>query len=171
MTSFERIAGLPAAAAACQACAGGDAATTAQGVMAGIGARVLAWTSQSFGTNGDAAAAWNARTGAQGGFAPDRAELARGGDVYDLRGITAGIAREYGATPAQEGALGRAIEDFTRGVALRFNALADGGARDAMLDGVAGALDDAVASGGPDGIEGVTTRIELAARAVDTANR
>lgn len=170
MTSFERIGGIAPVTASTPAGAAGDAAATARGTMAAAGDRVLAWTAQSFGTGAAAGAAWSARTGGDGGFAPDHAVLARGGDVYQLRALTAEIAGAHGATPAEEGALGRAIEDFTRAVALRFNALA-GGPEGAMLDDVAAAVDSAAAADAGSGIGGVTARIESAAAMVEALNR
>ena len=169
MTGFERISSAPPVSATTPVGATGDAGSTARGAMATVGERILAWSAQSFGTGPAAGAAWCARTGSGDGFSPDRAELSRGGDVYQLRALTGEIAARFGATPAQEGALGRAIGDFARGVALRFNALA-GGDTAPMLDGIANALDRAAASGGSDGIDGVTARIESAATWVGTLN-
>lgn len=169
MTSFERIGSTPPVTGSPAIGGATDVAQAARGTMATIGERVLAWSAQSFGTGDAAGAAWNARTGSQSDFTPNRAELSRGGDVYQLRALTAEVAREFGATPAEEGALGRAIEDFARGTALRFNALA-GSASETMLGGVADALDAAVGSGA-DGIGGVTARIESAALMVEKLNR
>lgn len=170
MTGFERIGGTPPVTAATVVALGGDAGSAARGAMATVGDRVLAWAAQSFGTGGAASAAWNARTGGEPGFTPDRAELARGGDVYQLRALTADVAREFGATPAEEGALGRAIEDFAREAALRFNGLA-GGASGAIVGGIADALDRAVAVDAGGGIDGVTARIETATATVAALNR
>ena len=111
---------------------------------------------------------WSARTGASGGYSANSGALGNG-DAYELRALTSELAQSFGATPAAEGALGRAVEDFARGVALRFNALA-GSAPEAMVDGVARALDVA-SSRGADGIDGVISRIETAARLVEEGNR
>lgn len=170
MTGFERIGGSPPITAATATTGLRDAAGIARTAMATVGDRVLAWSAQSFGGTGAAGAAWQAHTGLPSGFAPDRAELARGGDVYQLRALTGELAQSFGATPAEEGALGRAIDGFARGVALRFNALADA-PTDTMLNGVLDALDAAVANGATDGISGVTARIEMAASMVDKLNR
>ncbi|TRW17380.1 hypothetical protein [Glacieibacterium frigidum] len=170
MTGFERIGGTPPITATTTAVGPRDAGNAARTAMATIGDRVLAWSAQSFKSDGAAGATWQGRTGLPSSFTPDRAELARGGDVYQLRALTGELAQGFGATPAQEGALGRAIEDFARGVALRFNALADA-PTDTMLGGVLDALDQAVASGAGDGIGGVTARIESAATMVEKLNR
>lgn len=170
MTGFDRIGGSPPITATTAPAGPRDAGNVARTAMATIGDRVLAWSAQSFGGTGAAGAAWQGRTGLPSGFAPDRAELARGGDVYQLRALTGELAQAHGATPAQEGALGRAVEDFARGVALRFNALADA-PPETMLGGVLDALDQAVANGAGDGIGGVTARIESAAAMVEKLNR
>lgn len=168
MTSFERIGGAAPVSTVAATTSSNGAAGTARGTMAAIGERVLAWTAASFPAAKGAGAAWSAQTGVAGsGFAPSPAELARGGDVYGLRQLTGEIASHYAATPAQEGALGRAIEDFTRAAALHFNGRAGG---DDMVSGVARALDHAIGAGG-DGIDGVTTRIETAARSVEQLNQ
>lgn len=170
MTGLERVGGAPPITATTATVGPRDAASIARTAMATVGDRVLAWSAQSFGGSGAAGAAWQARTGLPSGFAPDRAELARGGDVYQLRALTVELAQRFGATPAEEGDLGRAIDSFARGVALRFNALADAPA-DTMLGGVLDALDAAVESGATGSIAGVTTRIESAASMVEKLNR
>ena len=168
MTSFERIGSAPPVAATGALGESEPAAAAARTAMAAIGERVLAWSAASFGDSGGAAQ-WSARTGvASSGFAPDRAELARGGDVYDLRSLTAGIAGEFGASPAAEGALGRAVEDFARAASLHLNGR--GGSAGAV-DAVASKLDAALGGTGPAGIDGVTARIETAARMVEDLNR
>lgn len=170
MTGFDRIGGTPPVSAATTAAGPRDAGNAARTAMATIGDRVLAWSAQSFGGGGAAGAAWQGQTGLSSGFVPDRAELARGGDVYQLRSLAGELAQGFGATPTEEGALGRAIDDFARGVALRFNALADA-PTDTRLNGVLDALDSAVANGAGDGIGGVTARIESAATMVEKLNR
>ena len=165
--TIERINGPSAIGAVAGGTTTGPAAS-ARAAMATIGGRVLAWTAASSG-GAVPAAQWSVLTGgAGGGFAPNRAELARGGDVYGLRALAAEVAGHFGATPAQEGALGRAIEDFTRGVALQFNGRAGGAG---MADDVAAAVNRAADGSGGDGIDGVTARIETAARMVDALNR
>lgn len=169
MTSFERIGGAPPVSATSLTGGSTDVAGTAKAAMASIGDRVLAWTAQSFATGPGAGARWQAATGAASGFVPDKAELGRRGDVYELRALTSEIGQQFGATPAQEGALGRAIDDFARAVSLRFNALA-GGDGGPAVDDVATLLDRATGDG-PGGIDGVTSRIETAARSVEALNR
>ena len=165
--TIERISSAPPVASIGSATGAGSAVATARTAMGTVGERVLAWTVASSGSP-SAAGQWSAKTGvASSGFAPSMAELSRGGDVYGLRSLTSEIAAQSGATPAQEGALGRAVEDFARGIALHFNGRAGG---DDMVDGVVAALDSAVSSGS-DGIDGVTSRIETAARMVDALNR
>lgn len=168
MTSFDRISSPAPVTAVGPAASGDNAGTVARTALATIGERVLAWTAASSGTTSNSAA-WSAATGVGGsGFTPDRAELGRRGDVYELRTLTAEIGRQFGASPAAEGALGRAVEDFARASALQFN----GRAGDvAAVDAVAARLDAAVAGSGPGGIEEVTSRIESAARMVETMNR
>ena len=168
MSSFERIGSTPPVTALAQTSGVEGAAGTARAALSTIGERVLAWTAASFG-GGSGAAQWSARTGVPGsGFSPDRAELGRGGDVYELRSLTAGIASQFGASPAAEGALGRAVDDFARASALHFNGR---GGSDAAVEAVAVQLDAAIGDGHADGIEGVTTRIETAARMVENLNR
>ena len=165
MTAIDRIAPMPAAG---MLPATSSAATVAHGAMATIGDRILAWSAQNFG-GGQAAARWTAQVGGGSGFAPDHAELRGGGDVYELRALTADVAAKFSASPAEEGALGRAIDGFARAVALRFNAVA-GSSAEPLIDDVAAAL-QAASSSGPGGIDGVTARIETATRIVDAANR
>ena len=165
--TIERISSAPPVASIGSATGAGSAAATARTAMGTVGERVLAWTAASSGSP-SATGQWSAKTGvASSGFAPSMAELSRGGDVYGLRSLTSEIAAQSGATPAQEGALGRAVEDFTRAAALHFNGRAGG---ENMVADVASALDRAVAAGG-DGIDGVTTRIETAARSVEHLNQ
>ncbi len=58
------------------------------------------------------------------GAGPDPARLRAGGDLYDLRGLARELAAAVGASPTEEGRLLRALEDVTRGAALRLFGLA-----------------------------------------------
>ena len=166
--TIERISSPPPVASIGLTAGVGGAAATAHQTMGIVGERVLAWTAATSGS-ASAAGQWSSATGVAGnGFVPSLAELGRGGDVYGLRLLTAEVAAGSGATPAQEGALGRAIEDFTRGLALHFNGRAGGGE---MVRDVAAAVDRAVSSGSVGGLDGVTSRIEAAAHMVDALNR
>lgn len=167
MTGFERIGSTQPVAGVRQDAGNSDAGQVARSALVSVGERVLAWTGASARSGDGPQAQWNARTGAAGEFAPSQAELARGGDVYQLRALTAEIAGRLGASPAEEGALGRAIEDFARAASMQFNGR---GGDDGSIDAVAATLDAAIASG-PGGIDGVTARIETAARGVEDLNR
>jgi hypothetical protein len=125
-------------------------ADVAQAALGRIGDRVLDWSAHVFGGTSSA----------------DPARLARGGDVYGLRETAGHAAAALGATPAQEGTLLRALEDFARAAALNVNALA-GADADVQQAGLAAAL-----SGGDpvQDIDGVIARIEQATDRLQTAN-
>lgn len=162
MNGIDRLA--PSAGIAAPA-AGASADSVARGLIGEIGARVVGWAGHSFGD--DKGAAWSQASGA-GSFQPVPARLAQG-DAYGLRGLAGDLAGKLGASPAQEGALLRALEDFTRAAALNVNALAGSDnqltALSAALNGVGG--DE---GGGGDGLDGVVTRLETATRRLETAN-
>lgn len=142
MMSVDRLSQIGSAAALGS---GGplDAGAVARDVMDTIGQRVAAWSSEIFGGGAGGAA----------GFTPDTSELARRGDVYDLRPLVSETAARFGAGPAAEGALLRATEDFTRAAALHIF----GGNRS---DNVSNALEGASSDGS--GIDGVIGHIEAA---------
>lgn len=157
MNGIDRLPPLPALAAP-----GGAAGAEleARTMVGEVGARVAGWASANFG--GDAARAWSDLSGAAS-FNPDRAQLAQG-DAYGLRQLASEAADRLGATPAQEGALLRALEDLTRAAALNINALA--GSSDQLVS-LSDALD--VASGGS-GVDGVLDRLDTATRRLESAN-
>jgi hypothetical protein len=157
MNGIDRLA--PAAGLTAPAAAA-TAESLARAMIGEVGARVVGWAANSFG--GDAGAAWSAACGV-GIHSPDPSRLAQG-DVYGLRGLAGDLADKLGATPAQEGALLRALEDFTRSAALNVNALAGS---DSQLAALSGALE---LSGSGDGVDGVVARLETATRRLDNAN-
>lgn len=143
---------------------GSDPARLAADAIGTIGGRVLAWVSASSRDGGAGAQAWAIRTGAaepNARFRPDAAELARGGDVYGLNGLSADIAAQVGATPAEEGAILRALTDFTRAAVVQAAGLS-GASGEAQTDGLSAALDVAVSADAGGGAAGVIDRIESA---------
>jgi len=143
MTPIDRLSQIGSAAALAS---GGpvDPGTVARDIMGTIGERITAWSGQVFGGKASAGGA---------GFKPDMGELARRGDVYDLRPLVSETAARFGAGPAAEGALLRAAEDFTRAAALHIyggdradtvtRALEGTSSDDAGIDGVVGHLEAA----------------------------
>lgn len=123
-----------------------DPASVARQVMGTIGDRVAAWAGEIFGGGSQGG----------GGFTPNTAELARGGDVYELRSLVAETGAKFGAGPAAEGELLRATEDFTRAAAPHVYA------GDRGVDTVRSAVDNASADG--NGLDGVVGRLEAATR-------
>lgn len=112
-----------------------------------IGQRLQAWSALASGAPGGS------------GFTPDQAKLARGGDVYDLRQLSDEIGRQLGATPSDQGALLRGIEDFTREAAVQVYGLAGSDRQAIGLDAaVAAALDQPAG----EGADGVVTRLQAA---------
>ncbi|MET0376048.1 MAG: hypothetical protein ABW128_17545, partial [Rhizorhabdus sp.] len=119
---------------------------------------------QSARTLDTASHAWSASSGVAGGaFRPDPAELARGGDVYELRGLAADIGARTGATPTQEGELRRALEDVTRQAVVQLAGLS-GAPADRQLAGMRAALGEAMDIGAGDGADGVVSRLQAAAQ-------
>jgi hypothetical protein len=118
---------------------------------------------QVMGEMGSRAAAWVARLSgsvrADDGFRPDTALLARGGDIYGIGEVSRDIAAHFGAGPADEGALHRAIEDFTREAVVASAVLADrpGQAAARIEAAIAG-----VADASSETIDGVVTQLEQA---------
>lgn len=145
MMSVDRLSQIGSAAALGS---GGplDAGTIARSVMETVGQRVAAWSGEIFG----------GKTAADGAsFIPNTGELARRGDVYDLRPLVSETAARFGAGPAAEGALLRSVEDFTRAAALHIF----GGDR---ADTVTHALEGAASDGS--GLDGVIGHLEAATR-------
>ncbi|TCP34345.1 hypothetical protein [Sphingomonas sp. BK235] len=139
-----------------------DARSLAGTAIGEIGQRVLAWVGQSARSHDTASHAWQASSGVAGSFRPDPAELARGGDVYDLRGLAADLGAHTGATPTQEGELRRALEDVTRGAAIQLAGLS-GAPADRQLAGMREALAGALEIGAGEGADGVVARLQAAA--------
>lgn len=140
----------------------GDARSLAGTAIGEIGHRVLAWVGQSARSLDTASQAWAASSGVAAGFRPDPVELARGGDVYELRGLAADIGARTGATPTQEGELRRALEDVTRLAVIQLAGLS-GAAADRQLGGMRAALGEALEVGAGEGAEGVIARLQAAA--------
>ncbi|NIJ22171.1 hypothetical protein FHS95_003886 [Sphingomonas naasensis] len=172
MTSIDRISGLsplsPTNAAST------DARGAAIETMGEIGHRVLAWVdAASRGANnngGSGAQAWSQTAGSGSGFAPDMGELARRGDVYGLGELTSDLSARFGASPAQEGALRRAIDDFTRAAVIQIAGLS-GASGDQQVSGVRAALDGAARADAPAGLDGVIARFEAATADLSAQNR
>ncbi len=159
MTAIDRISptGLPPTLGAAQP----DARSAASAALGELGHRVLAWVG-AVGPSADAGrAAWSGVTGAESGFRPDSGELARGGDVYDLRGLASGISDQLGGTPTQEGTLRRALEDFTRQAVVQVAGLA-GAAGDRQVEGLRQALEVAGSATAGSGVDGVIERLDAA---------
>jgi hypothetical protein len=104
------------------------------------------------------------------GFAPDMGELARRGDVYGLGDLTRDLSARFGASPAQEGALRRALDDFTRQAVIQVAGLS-GASGDQQVSGVRAALDSASRADAPAGLDGVIARFEAATADLSTQNR
>jgi hypothetical protein len=132
-----------------------------QAAIGELGHRALSWTSASARAPDSGASAWTSAAGAGSAFVPDTSKLAQRGDVYDLRGMSSDIATRMGGTPAQEGALHRALEDFTRATVVQVAGLS-GAAPERQTAGLRDALENALAGDSEDGIDGVTARIEQA---------
>ena len=132
-----------------------------QAAIGELGHRALSWAAASARTNDSGAAAWTSAAGVGSSFEPDAGKLAQRGDVYDLRGLSSDISARMSATPAQEGALHRALEDFTRAAVVQAVGLS-GAAPERQTAGLRDALESALAGDSEDGIDGVTARIEQA---------
>ena len=146
-----------------------DARQAAQGAIGEIGHRVLAWVGASGGSGGGGSAAWSASTGAGSGFRPDPSALARGGDIYGLGELGGELAAQFGGTPAEEGALGRALEGFTREAVIQLAGLS-GAPAERQLAGIEDALTAAGGDAAPSGIDGLTQRITTATAALARQN-
>jgi hypothetical protein len=132
-----------------------------QAAIGEIGHRALAWTSASAQTPDSGAVAWASAVGVDSDFAPDAGKLAQRGDIYDLGGMSSDIASRMGGTPAQEGALHRALADFTRAAVVQTAGLS-GASPERQTAGLRSALEGALTGDSQDGIDGVTARIEQA---------
>ncbi|PAX06970.1 hypothetical protein [Sphingomonas lenta] len=161
MTGIDRISAAPSPLGV-SAAPNAGAREAAAGAIGTVGDRVLAWVDASARTDGAGRQAWAAATGGDAAFRPDARELARGGDVYGLGDLAAGIARDLGGTPAQEGALRRSLEDFTREAVVQLAGLA-GAPGDRQVAGVRDALEAAGNADAPDGVDGVIARLDAAA--------
>ena len=168
MTSIDRLSGSSPLAGATPATQ--DARALATGAVGEIGHRVLAWVDASARGSNAGSSAWAQATGRASTFTPDTAELARRGDVYDVRGLTGQIASATGATPAQEGELHRALEDFTRASVVQLAGLA-GAPGDRQIAGVRDALAVAGQAGGAaTGVEAVIDRLQSATAHLSALN-
>src|SRR4051812_7251088 len=100
MTGIDRLSGIspPTGTAAATS---GDSRALATGAISELGHRVLAWVDASSRSMSAGSGAWANATGHGGDFKPDMAELRRGGDVYDVKGLAREIAGVTGATPTQ----------------------------------------------------------------------
>lgn len=169
MNGIDRVSGgLPLGAASAAgaidslASSRGDARSLAGTAIGEIGHRVLAWVGQSARSLDTASHAWAASSGVESGFRPDPRELARGGDVYDLRGLASDIGTRAGATPTQEGELRRALEDVTRQAVVQLAGLS-GAPAERQLAGMREALTQALDLSAGDGVDGVVSRLQAAA--------
>lgn len=138
-----------------------QARTEAKSAIGEVGHRVLSWVTASARSTESGRVAWATMAGSGSGFSPDAGELSRRGDVYDLRGLSSDIATRMGGTPAQEGALHRALEDFTRAAVVQTAGLS-GASPERQTAGLRDALEQAGAMESDDGVDGVTSRIEAA---------
>jgi len=164
MTPIDRISSLsPAAQPGTSSVE--TAADATRAALGQVGHRVLAWVGAVAPTSAPAEA-WTAQAGVSDGFRPDMAELARGGDVYGLKGLTDMLSDRFGATPAQSGELHRALEDFTRAAVVHVAGLS-GGSADQQIAAMGQALDASVngngAGGNHSGIDGVIDGVNAAA--------
>lgn len=153
MTAIDRAGGLAAAASIAAEAATGSLART---MLGEVGGQVLGWSAALFSRDGG------------GSAGPDLARLAQGGDIYGVRATVSQAAAALRATPAQEGTLLRALEDFTRAAALNAHAMAGseahGDALAAAIDAVGGASDV------PSDFGDVIARIERATDLLQRAN-
>lgn len=169
MTSIDRLAGIGTVGTAALG-SGSDARSLAQQTLGEIGHRVLAWVDSASRGASTGGAAWQAVAGAAGDFRPDAAELGRQGDVYGLDQMTRELSSRLGGTPAQEGTLRRALDDFTRQAVVQFAGLA-GAPGDRQIAGVRNALEEAGNVHASEGLDGVITRIETATTFLSAENR
>lgn len=168
MTSIDRISGPSPLSPA------GVASTDARGAaieaMGEIGHRVLAWVEVASRGGGSGAQAWSQTAGNGSGFAPDMGELSRRGDVYGLGDLTRDLSARFGGSPAQEGALRRALDDFTRAAVIQIAGLS-GASGDQQISGVRTALDSAANADAPGDLDGVIARFEAATADLSAQNR
>jgi hypothetical protein len=159
MTSIDRLSSTNPLAAL-NGAQGGNTRDVATGAISEIGHRALAWVGAAGGGAGPGGAAWATRAGQTSAFRADPAVLAQRGDVYGLGEMTQGIAARYGASPTQEGALRRALEDFTRQAVVQMAGLS-GGSGQRQIAGLGEALNlaETAASSGT-GIDEVVARVE-----------
>ncbi|MDP5279616.1 hypothetical protein Q9Q95_11850 [Sphingomonas sp. DG1-23] len=169
MTSIDRISGLSPLSPTGLG-ASNDARGAAIETMGEIGHRVLAWVDAASGGNGGGAQAWSQTAGNGSGFAPDMGELARRGDVYGLGALTSELSSRFGGSPAQEGELRRALDDFTRQAVIQIAGLS-GASGDQQVGGVRAALDGASRADAPAGLDGVIARFEAATADLSAQNR
>jgi len=143
----------------------------ALGAAGEIGHRVLAWTGAG-GGGAQASAAWGRETGAASDFRADPARLA-GGDAYGLGEVAGQLAQRFGGTPAEEGALRRSLEGFTREAVVQLAGLS-GAAPEVQFAGMREALDavgaHAGAEGLPEGLDAVAQRLDAGAAVLERAN-
>ena len=169
MTSIDRISGLsPLSPSGLGAST--DSRAAASEAMGEIGHRVLAWVDAASRGNGSGAQVWSQTAGNGSGFAPDMGELARRGDVYGLGELTSQLSARFGGSPAQEGALRRALDDFTRQAVIQIAGLS-GSSGDQQVSGVRAALDSAARADAPAGTDGLIARFEAATADLSTQNR
>lgn len=159
MNGIDRIISTSPASAATGVGAS-DSRSAATDAIGEIGHRALAWVSAVGGSDAGSAA-WTGAAGRDSGFRPDTTVLERRGDVYGLNGMAGDIGARFGATPTQEGALRRALENFTRQAVVQIAGLS-GASGERQVAGIGEALSIA---GGPapgGGVDDVVTRIEQA---------
>lgn len=159
MTGIDRLTSATPAAALSDA-ATNDSRGAATDAIGEIGHRALAWVGAVGGSNAGSSA-WTGAAGRESGFRADPAMLARRGDVYGLNGLAGDIAARFGATPTQEGALRRALEDFTRQAVVQVAGLS-GANGELQVAGLGEALNVASAAESGSGVEDVVSRIEQA---------
>lgn len=160
MTGIDRIS--PTVPPGATGAAGlSDARSLAATAIGEVGHRVLAWVGESARSLDTGSRAWTTATGTASSFHPDGGELARRGDVYDLRGLAGSITSQAGGTPTQEGELHRALEDFTRQAVVQVAGLS-GAAGDRQISGIRQALGTALHTSSGEGVDGVVTRLQAA---------
>lgn len=169
MTGIDRLSGTSPLVGA-GASPATDARSLAAGAMGEVGHRVLAWVGAVGGGADTGAAAWSEAAGQASGFQPDSRELSRGGDVYGLRELASGIADRLAGTPAQEGALVRSLEGFTRAAVVQLAGLA-GAPGDRQVAGVRDALEGANRVESSNDVDGVIARLDAATATLVRSNQ
>lgn len=168
MMGIDRLGGVSPLAPSGLDAAGG-ARGAALSTLGEIGHRVLAWVDAASHGTSSGAQAWTQTAGEAGAFRPDMGELARQGDVYGLDGLSRDLAGRFGATPAQEGTLRRALDDFTREAVVQFAGLA-GAPGDMQVAGVRQALEQAGQADASEGFDGLVARFEAATATLAAQN-